>query len=140
MAGFLENNYVKYHKLLDYIDSFRQATVTHEKGWMDKNRNINIQDIFDNYKNSDMGIMMTIPMDDIKWNGYEYDPKTMSLDLYGTIDMWRVILECNEMNHPGEFCKRNKLTVPEPESFLKHLSKVYYIKSEYLSKVKQIWD
>lgn len=140
MAGFLENDYVKFHKLLDYVDSFRQATVTYEKGFMDINRYVNIQDIFDNYKNSDMGIMQTFDMDDIKWQGYEYSPKAMSLDLYGTIDMWRILLECNEMNHPGEFCKRKKIIVPEPENFLQHLSKVYYVKSEYMSKIKQIWE
>ena len=140
MAGFLENDYTKYHKLLDYIDSYKKATVTHEKGFMDVNRNINIQDIFDNYKNTDMNIMITVYMDDQKWRYYEYSPKAMSQDLYGTVDMWRILLECNEMNHPGEFCKRKKLYVPDPEPFLQHLSKVYYIKSEYLSKIKRIWE
>ncbi len=60
--GF-ENDYKQISCYQDYVDSFRQATVTYEKGFMDVNRYVNIQDIFDNYKNSDMGIMQTFDMD-----------------------------------------------------------------------------
>ena len=136
---FIENDYTKNHKLLDYISNWSKYRYSFDKGFIDKRQDINIIDIFENYQNKEMNIMIEVPMEDTDWISYEYNPKKLSMDLYGTVDLWRTILQENNMNHPGQFCKLRTIRIPDPVRFKKHVTTIYELKNEYLTKVDGLW-
>lgn len=137
--SFIKNDYTKNHKLLDYVKNFANYRYAYEKGFMDANHDINIVDIFDNFQNKEADIMIDQDINDNEWITYEFNPKKMSQDLYGTVDLWRVLLQENNMNHPGQFCKLKTLRIPDPVKFKKFVSSIYEIKNEYMMKIDRIW-
>lgn len=47
-----------------------------------------------------------VELDDIAYENYKYQPKKLSKDLYGTIDLWHIIIWINGMTSVTEFNRR----------------------------------
>lgn len=63
---------------------------------------------------------------------YKYDPKKLSLDLYGTMDLWVLLLKLNRCSHPLNFVSKN-VRVLDPDN-LSILSKILQSESQRLNK------
>lgn len=136
---FFNGNLEELHGLVDYINKMDSSRILFGKGFMDANMEIHIMDIMDNWMNKEFNMLTEVPMNDYDWITYEYNPKRMSKDIFGTVDLWRVILDLNGMKHAGSFCKRSHLILPEPEQFKAFVEKMYNIKLDYQSSVNQLW-
>ena len=55
---------------------------------------------------------------------YRFKPKKLSYDLYGTTELWSVLLELNHMISILDFNLEKRIKVYEPKSFLKLLNEV----------------
>jgi hypothetical protein len=136
---FFNGTLEELHGLVNYIHKMDDTRIIFGKGFMDANMEIHIMDIMDNWLNSEFRMTSEVPMDVHDWIAYEYNPKKMSKDIFGTVDLWRVILDLNGMKHPGAFCKRDVIILPEPEQFKSFMEKMYNLKLEYQSSVDQLW-
>lgn len=69
---------------------------------------INDMEIFDEYLEELSSKCRYIQMDDAKLNYFKYNPKLFSYEIYGTTELWFLILQLNEMHTCAEF-DRNTL-------------------------------
>lgn len=55
---------------------------------------------------------------------YKFKPKKLSYDLYGTTELWSVLLELNNLYSIIDFNLETRIKVFEPKTFLKLLNEV----------------
>lgn len=61
--------------------------------------------LFENYLNELGAEPVYITMDETRLDHYAYNPKLFSYDIYGTTELWFMILQINEMHSVSEFYK-----------------------------------
>lgn len=95
----------------------------------------NIKYPIDNILNKYMSIIkdyfINITLTDEETSKYFYHPKKLSLDLYGTIELWFLLIKINNMTSISEFNKK-KIKIFHPDH-LDVLNKIMIKEADYLS-------
>lgn len=118
-------------KLDDYIKAYSKAKHVYDQGYLDKFLEIHILDIFDNFLNDYFSEnVRQLELTNIEKDMYRYNPKALSTYLYGTPDLWMVILRLNELDHPGELDFKKPVYIPIPEAYETFYRKIDRIKEE----------
>lgn len=132
-----------YHldKLEDYINYYKNKSITYYKGYMDVDYSFHITDLFDNFFNTEnYNNIIEFKISDVDLIDFQYNPKGLSNYIYGTPDLWFIILKANQLDHAGEMDFLNgKLYLPDPEALNTYLSTVYSLKNNYISKIGHMW-
>lgn len=127
---------ISVHKFSRYIESFKKAMDKYENGYLN---NLfledHIFDIFDNFlndydKEEEEHNLIKLEFSTLERIDYQYNPKALSSKLYGTPDMWQVILKANGYMHPGEMDLNRDLYVPTVEALTSFLDKMRDIKEK----------
>ena len=125
----------------DYIAYYKGKNLSYYNGFMDVDYNFHIIDLFDNFftVNDEENIEVFL-IDSFDKADFQYNPKGLSNYLYGTPDLWPIILRCNEADHPGELELTNgRVKVPKAPALDKFLSTVYAARSTYFQKRGHRW-
>ena len=127
--------------LQDWINHYKGKQLTYYKGYLDTNYSYHVTELFDNFFNEDvfdniqeLSITGTDKID------FQYNPKGLSQALYGTPDMWFLILKCNNLDHAGELdLIDNKVKVPKRDNLEAYLGKVMSMMSHYFGERGMRW-
>ena len=123
----------------DYINYYKGKNLAFYNGFMDVDYNFHITDLFDNFFN-DENNLETFTIDSFDKADFQYNPKGLSNYLYGTPDLWMLILRCNNVDHPGELELTNGLIkVPKAPELDRFLTTVYYMRQTYFQKRGHRW-
>ena len=108
---------------------------------MDVDYSFHITDLFDNFLNTEnYNNIIEFKISDVDLIDFQYNPKRLSNYIYGTPDLWFIILKANQLDHAGEMDFLNgKLYLPDPEALNTYLSTVYSLKNNYISKIGHMW-
>lgn len=80
----------------------------------DETIQVPISNIINKYKDYFDKITCTVIVDDEQMNTYKYKPKMLSYDLYGTTELWSILLYINDCKSVMDFNKtRLKLLYPD---------------------------
>jgi hypothetical protein len=125
----LDNN------LVDYIYHGRNSEFSLSKTSIIEN----ISDMkypVDNILNKYMSILknyfINVTLTDEEMTKYSYQPKKLSLDLYGTIELWFLLIRINNLTSISEFNKK-KIKIFHPD-YLDILNKIMIKEKDYLDK------
>lgn len=108
-------NYMsKTSSIQDIIDYGKKLDISHSKLHIksnfldDKGDNIiiNYTSILDKYYDLVMKSVITYSMTDDEYIKYVYRPKTLSYDLYNTVELWSAILRINNLFSAAQFNKQ----------------------------------
>lgn len=93
-----------------------------------------ISNALDSYMDFLMDICIDVKLDDKELDKYYQNPKALSRDLYGTMDLWYILLRVNRCSSPFNF-KSKTLKVMHPDR-LDIINKMLNLCEERLSKTK----
>lgn len=88
---------------------------------------VSIGDIFDKYTDFIFGETIKVRLTDSELVKYRYRPKQLSKDLYGTEELWTLLLKLNNIGTEIHFNKQ-AIRILDPES--KILSKIINIEKD----------
>lgn len=126
-------------KINDYISYFRNKNLSWYKGFMDVDYSFHITDLFDNFFN-DPDNIQEFQIDSYDKMDFQYNPKGLSFYLYGTPDLWPIILRTNNWDHPGEMeLESGRIKIPKAENLDAYMSMVYSIKDTYFQRLGHKW-
>lgn len=126
-------------KISDYITYFKNKKLSWYNGFMDVDYNFHITDLFDNFFN-DPDNIEEFTIDDFEIADFKYNPKGLSTYLYGTHDLWPIIMRCNDLDHPGEMdLATGKIKVPKAKELDSFLQTVYSLKDDYFKRLGHRW-
>lgn len=73
--------------------------------------------------------IISLPVSDSDIYTYRYKPKKLSLDLYGTTELWSALLEINNMYSITDFTLEKPIKVFEPKEFINLLNEVMILEN-----------
>lgn len=73
--------------------------------------------------------VIDVPLTDNDKYTYKYKPKKMSLDLYGTTELWSAILEINHMYSITDFTLEKPIKIFDPKEFIPLLNEVMILEN-----------
>lgn len=85
--------------------------------------------IINKYKDFLYNIIQTIELSEEEQDYYQFKPKMLSEDLYGTTELWDTILILNDVVSVSEF-KPKKLKLYDPSKFKKYLNEIMLMEEE----------
>ena len=127
--------------LQDWINHYKGKQLTYYKGYLDTDYTYHMTDLFDNF--FDENTFDNI--EEIAINGtdklaYQYNPKGLSQTLYGTPDLWYLILKCNDLDHAGELdIDNSRVKVPKRENLEEYLTNITTMMTNYFSERGSRW-
>ena len=125
-------------KLNDWIRYYKGKSITYYKGYMDVDLETHISDVFDNFwqeKN-----YRELNLSDEEKIYFQYNPKGLAQSLYGSHDLWWVILKANDLDHPGQMeLEESIIKVPSLEALEEYLSLIYQEKTILLDDSGELW-
>ena len=125
--GFPVANASEHHLLHNYLEMQQDASETYYKGFLDKDMDFHICDIYDNFfENEDN--LETLEFNEQEKMMYRYNPIQLCIDLYGTHDFWQILLQINDIDSEGEFDLSGPIKVPRKTEFILYLTEIYDIK------------
>lgn len=131
-------NSQEHHTLMSYMKALEACNVSYDNGFLNDLQDIHIIDIFDNFFN-DPNNIDTIELSNSELGLYNCNPKQLCIDLYGTHDYMQVIMQLNEVDHPGEFTlEKGYVLVPNPSFFTTYIDRIYsFRKNEFSTTFKK---
>ena len=138
----LSDNEASIDKIQDWINHYKTKSMTYYKGYMDTDYSVHVFDVFDNFINNEANLNN---LDDFKITHFErsefqYNPKGLSNHLYGTPDMWFLILRCNDLDDAGDLeLNTATIKVPNKEKLDEFLSKMSSKLAIYFGNLGQRW-
>jgi len=91
--------------------------------------NFPFSSIINKYKDFLYSFIITIALTEEEQNYYQYKPKMLSEDLYGTTELWDAILLLNNNVSVSEF-KPKKLKLYDPAKFKRYLNEIMLLEEE----------
>lgn len=85
--------------------------------------------IINKYKDFLYNIIIEIELNDEEFEIYQYKPKMLSEDLYGTTELWDSILILNNATTVAEFNSK-KIKLYDPKKFKKYLNEIMLLEEE----------
>jgi len=96
--------------LQDFINSYTDTDATFpklhylEKDTIDQDTMILLSDsLLDKYKDELESLITIITLSSTEFNKYKYNPKLLSYEIYGTTELWGLILDLNQLHSTTEF-------------------------------------
>lgn len=99
---------------------------------------ITTSSIFDSYIDFIMPNTVLISLTDEEYEKYKFDPKLLSLELYGTMELWFLLLKINRCSSLFEF-KSKLVRIIHPNE-LDVINKIINLNEERLVKSRQNLD
>lgn len=95
----------------DFISSYQSEDIQYSKFFLDqllvtnngKRMIVNFNDLVIKYFPELNSIKRKVTMTDTEYAKYKYNPKRLSYDIYGTTELWFLILEANELHCAMQF-------------------------------------
>lgn len=121
--AFLQPEYLEHFTTDAYRDLLLETDITYTKGYLGKQKENHIVDLFDTYRNSELHPeLKELKLSDKDFNECQFSPKALSYRLYGTPDFDYIIMAINEIDHPGDFLQvRDKVLVVPTEDYIKNV-------------------
>jgi len=103
----MKNNY----KLPDFIKQYKEQDLSfpmlHFKEIIEKEDNTKLvvisESILDKYDAILKDIIVTRTLTTEEFNKYQYNPKLLSYDMYGTVELWSLLLYVNQLHSTSQF-------------------------------------
>lgn len=106
----------------EFINEYQNEDyITFISGIFDESLSLHFMDI---YKFHFEDNTVLVSLDAGEREKYRYHPKALSNSLYGTPDLWFVIMSLNKVTHPGDFVLEGDVAVLAPSS-LNQLTRFY---------------
>jgi len=124
------NSIYECNTLEDLILYGKSLDISHDKlhfkaSFLDNSNNIiifNYSSLIQKYKYFLEKYIRTIEFNDVEYEKYRFKPKSLSVDLYGTTELWSAILRINNVLSINEFSlKKIKLFTTEILSALNEI-------------------
>ena len=133
--SFPEADKTKHIMVQDYIKLLQESYITYNKGYMNKELDIHIVDIFDNFFEDykDEQILQEFVPDREVLGLVRYNPRFLSYLLYNTTDLWYLILRINGIDHAGELDFKSPVYIIAEGALKYYLNKIYDLKETLLS-------
>lgn len=125
----------------DYIASFKGAKLSFSKLYFDKEKTVHMIDLFDNFLNDYYAENTEIiSFTDVEKDKYRYSPILLSQDLFKTPDLWRILLKCNNLVHPGEMELEKNFRVPKIDALTTFFNKYEVLKQNLGGEWRDLKD
>ena len=124
--SFPEADKTKHIMVQDYIKLLQESYITYNKGYMNKELDIHIVDIFDNFFEEFVPDREVLGL-------VRYNPRFLSYLLYNTTDLWYLILRINGIDHAGELDFKSPVYIITEGALKNYLNKIYDLKETLLS-------
>lgn len=128
--------------LSDYISQFSAEDIVFSKFFtkqymdsLDRKILVNFSNVVDKFNRELKATRQKVLLSDIEYNRYRFNPKRLSYDLYGTTELWFLILNANEAFSAIEF-DTDTLYLYSPD-ILNKLGRILNIESEVLDYNEQ---
>lgn len=123
----------EHHTIMAYLRALEAQNISYDAGYLNDIQDIHITDIFDNFFN-DPNNIDTIELSNVELGLYHCNPKQLCIDLYGTHDYMQIIMQLNEVDHPGEFTlEKGYVKVPNPSFFATYINTIYTFRKQEFS-------
>lgn len=108
-------------------DKLNTPCYIHDKS-SDETIQVPMTSIINKYKEYFDKITCTVDVDDKSSNIYRYKPKMLSYDLYGTTELWSILLYINDCKSLVDFDKK-KLKILFPDKVDELLNEIFILES-----------
>ncbi len=123
-----------------FINSYSIDTMTFKKMYMQEVMEfnsgrkiiVNSESLIDRYVNELADYKMKLSMTDEEKRKYRFNPKSLSFDLYGTTELWNLLLHANEMFSVAEFETMDDDVYVYSGSVLQFINKVIDLEKNYV--------
>lgn len=123
-----------------FISSYSVDTMTFRKMYMQevmefnsgKKIIVNSESLLDRYVNELGDYKMALSMSDEEKRKYRFNPKMLSFDLYGTTELWNLLLHANEFFSVAEFETMEDDLYVYAGNILSFISKVIDLEKNYV--------
>lgn len=106
-----ENEFVSFS---EYVEDLKDNDyLRFDTGFIKEMNNNHIVDIFRDIIEREK---IKVTFGETERRKYMYKPKSLSDELYGTPDLYFIILKMNNLTHPGELDLKNPIYVMEPNN------------------------
>ena len=93
--------------------------------------------ILNDYCKEIFGFIIPITLTDEEFQKYQYQPKKLAYDLYGSTEYYYMILFINSMTNIKEF-NRRRINLMRAKDMSNVLSAIYSSESEYIERTQQL--
>ena len=93
--------------------------------------------ILNDYRKEIFDFIIPITLTDEEFQKYQYQPKKLAYDLYGSTEYYYMILFINSMTNIKEF-NRRKINLMRAKDMSIILSAIYSSESEYIERTQQL--
>lgn len=99
------------YTIRDFIKEYKEETLSfdtlHFKEVFKKRNGDNViilsDSILTKYNNELLPLIVPLHLNDSEYNKFQYNPKLLSYELYGTTELWQLLLHANEIFYIGQF-------------------------------------
>ena len=93
--------------------------------------------ILNDYRKEIFDFIIPITLTDEEFQKYQYQPKKLAYDLYGSTEYYYMILFINSMTNIKEF-NRRRINLMRAKDMSNILSAIYSSESEYIERTQQL--
>ena len=93
--------------------------------------------ILNDYRKEIFDFVIPITLTDEEFQKYQYQPKKLAYDLYGSTEYYYMILFINSMTNIKEF-NRRRINLMRAKDMSSVLSAIYSSESEYIERTQQL--
>ena len=93
--------------------------------------------ILNDYRKELFDFIIQITLTDAEFQKYQYQPKKLAYDLYGSTEYYYMILFINSMTNIKEF-NRRRINLMRAKDMSNVLSAIYSSESEYIERTQQL--
>ena len=93
--------------------------------------------ILNDYRKEIFDFIIPITLTDEEFQKYQYQPKKLAYDLYGSTEYYYMILFINSMTNIKEF-NRRRINLMRAKDMSNVLSAIYSSESEYIERTQQL--
>ena len=93
--------------------------------------------ILNDYRKEIFDFIIPITLTDEEFQKYQYQPKKLAYDLYGSTEYYYMILFINSMTNIKEF-NRRRINLMRDKDMSNVLSAIYSSESEYIERTQQL--
>ena len=93
--------------------------------------------ILNDYRKEIFDFIIPITLTDEEFQKYQYQPKKLAYDLYGSTEYYYMILFINSMTNIKEF-NRRRINLMRAKDMSSVLSAIYSSESEYIERTQQL--
>ncbi|MGL6132383.1 MAG: hypothetical protein ACRCZ9_12295 [Fusobacteriaceae bacterium] len=113
MTRNMVNKKVK-RTISEFIDQYKnEEYITFISGLMDETISLHFMDIY-KFHFEDNSVHLTLSTKEIEI--YRCHPKKLSQTLYGTPDLWFILMYINKISHPGDFTLEGDVLIMGPSA------------------------